>query len=181
MLITCGLIVCLLSQSTAQETEQENYKLRLGVGTVANAERLSSAASTKWGISAQFDFQREISRLVYGGLKLHYFNLDMDNYLLISPCIYTGLIDREHINLILVSNIGYSFSDDRVETGVNWGGVNLGLNLENNYKLVEKTRLELGYSFGYFLQERKYRTFLGTLDSDMMHAFVFNLNIAIRL
>lgn len=158
-----------------QQTESHNNKIKLKIGSIINAERILSSSNVIFGLSVQIDYQRKISNAIYGGIKAQYFTLDNSNYLLFSPCIYSTIVAKENANLILISSLGYSFSDNQYASGMNWGGVNLGLGLENNYLISKNKNIELGFGLNYFLQERKYENFFGFLDSEMKHALGINV------
>lgn len=173
--------VCLLCSFIARaQTTAVQHKLGLKLGTVVNAETLFRSTDVDFGVSTGIHYQRRLSPSVYGGAKAQYFTLDDAQYFLLSPCLYTGLIEREDMKVMLISNLGYAFSDNQTENGMNWGGVNMGLGLENNYTLGKNRNMEFGVGLHYFLQERKYRTLLNLIDSDMKHVFGLSLYLVRR-
>ena len=173
--LTLLISISFLTYSIAQEqAETAKNKLRFTIGTVINAEDPISS-STVWDINLQLDYQRRITNSIYGGIKLSSFMLDEQSYVLVSPCIYSTLLTRENTNLILATNLGYAFSEHQAQDGIDWGGVNLGVGLENNYAIGSGDDLELGFGLSYFLQERKYQSIFSSIQSNMKHVLGFNV------
>ncbi|MBD79526.1 MAG: hypothetical protein CL840_11465 [Crocinitomicaceae bacterium] len=167
----------LISSCAYGQSEVEKNRIKLSGGTIVNAETLFSSSSATWGPGFQIDYQRRISDPVFVGLKVHYFNLDNLNYLLFAPGVYSSLIQKEKVSLILISHIGYALGEHTTEVGNNWGGVNLGLGVEYAHLINKDNNLGISISINYFLQEKKYRGIFGLIASDMKHAFGFNIGL----
>lgn len=171
----CAVIVFFLH---ARPGLAQSPELTTKSGIIFNAENLLRSGYFKPGIKFTASALWEINPYMKLGPEAGIFSISQENWIPAGIAVQSRFSQKTP--LFLNTSLGYSLSSRTGEKGMDWGGIYLKSGLGTIIPLSPK--INLTFDVQYYLQERKYRTFIYSfIESEMQHLMEINAGVSFKL